>query len=99
MINGKNFRSCSNWSVDVKEMTVIGHTKFESIPELNSVLKLKKDVLIATLSNEFCQEHKINPENLKFDILKDSKNKIWFAQVEQSTDNLTPTKMEITNVK
>ena len=78
----------------------IGYTSFVHVPELNSILKIKKGFLIATLSDSFCKENKINPENLKFDIIKESKNKIWFAQseIEQSIDNQPPTKMEITNV-
>jgi len=80
---------------------VIGHTSFVHIPELNSILKIKKGFLIATLSDSFCKENKINPENLTFGIIKDSKNKIWFAQsgTEQPTDNQPLAKMEITNVK
>ena len=80
----------------------IGSFSFYPIPEsIKSILKIKEDAWICNFSKSFCQENKINPENLKFSILKDSKNKIWFAQVgtEQPTDNLTPTKMEITNAK
>ena len=80
----------------------IGSIEFYPIPDsIKSILKIKEDAWLCNLSKPFCQEHKINPENLKFNILKDSKNKIWFAQVgtEQPTDNLTPTKMEITNAK
>jgi len=79
---------------------VIGHTSFVHIPELNSILKIKKGFLIATLSDSFCKENKINPEELTFDIFKD-KNKIWFAQngIGQPGNNQPPTKMEITNVK
>ena len=80
----------------------IGSISFYPIPEsIKIILKIKEDAWLCNLSKSFCQENKINPENLKFSILKDSKNKIWFAQVgtEQPTDNLTPTKMEITNAK
>ena len=74
----------------------IGSILFDSIPELNSILKLKKDVFVATLSKEWCKEHKINPENLKFDILKDSRNKIWFAQVgtEQTSESNKPASLK-----
>ena len=78
----------------------IGSVSFNEIPEsIKTILKIKEDTWLCNLSKSFCQEHKINPENLKFDILKDSKNKIWFAQVGQPTDNLTLAKMEITNAK
>ena len=80
----------------------LGSISFYPIPEsIKIILKIKEDAWLCNLSKSFCQENKINPENLKFSILKDSKNKIWFAQVgtEQPTDNLTPTKMEITNAK
>ena len=83
----------------------IGRITFESITELNSVLKLKKDVyvLVGTLTKEFCKEYNINSEILEFDIIKGSKNKIWFAQSlpgpEQPTEN-QPQRMEaLTNVK
>jgi len=78
------------------------HISFYSIPEsIKTILKIKEDVYLCNFSKSFCQENKINPENLKFNILKDSKNKIWFAQVgtEQPTDNQPPTKMEITKIE
>jgi len=77
---------------------VIGYTSFVHVPELNSILKIKKGFLIATLSDSFCKENKIDPENLTFDIIKDSKNKIWFAQSNgtgQPGNNLTQLKAEI----
>jgi len=80
---------------------VIGHITFKQVPEsVRNYLKLKEDTYLCNLPKSFLQENKINPENLKFDIIKDSKNKIWFAQseIEQSIDNQPPTKMEITNV-
>jgi len=79
----------------------LGSISFRPIPDsVKSILKIKEDAWLCNFSKSFCQENKINPENLKFNILKDSKNKIWFAQVgtEQPTDNLTPAKMEISNV-
>ena len=81
---------------------VLGSISFYPIPEsIKTILKIKEDTWLCNLSKSFCEENKINPENLKFDILKDSKNKIWFAQIgtEQPTDNQPPAKMEITNVK
>jgi len=80
---------------------VIGHTSFVHIPELNSILKIKKGFLIATLSDSFCKENKINPEDLSFNIFKDSKNKIWLAQRQSEpteTENHTPVKMEASNI-
>ena len=79
----------------------IGHTSFVHIPELNSILKIKKGFLIATLSDSFCKENKIGPEELTFSIFKDSKNKIWFAQsgIERTElENHTPVKMEASNI-
>lgn len=79
---------------------VIGHTSFVHIPELNSILKIKKGFLIATLSDSFCKENKINPEELTFDIFKD-KNKIWLAQRQSEPteiENHTPLKMEASNI-
>ncbi|KAG2474129.1 MAG: hypothetical protein NPMRTHETA2_490006 [Nitrosopumilales archaeon] len=78
----------------------IGFLKFSSIPEsIKIILKIKEDAWLCNFSKSFCEENKINPENLKFNILKDSKNKIWFAQVgtEQpsQSNKPTPTKMEI----
>ena len=80
----------------------IGSISFYPIPEsIKIILKIKEDAWLCNLSKSFCQENKINPENLKFDILKDSKNKIWFAQngTEQPIDNQPPTKMEITKIE
>jgi len=80
----------------------IGSISFFSIPEsIKSILKIKEDAWFCNLSKSFCEENKINPENLKFSILKDSKNKIWFAQVgtEQPTDNQPLAKMEITKIE
>ena len=78
----------------------LGSISFYPIPEsIKTILKIKEDAWLCNLSKSFCQENKINPENLKFDILKDSKNKIWFAQVgtEQTSESNkpTPTKMEV----
>ena len=69
---------------------VIGHIKPYQIPEyVKTILKIKEDTLFFNIPLSFCKENKINPENLEFEIIKDSKNKIWFAQVvtEQPTDN------------
>jgi len=81
---------------------VIGHIKpYQLTDYVKAILKIKDDTLLFNIPLTFCKENKINPENLEFDIIKDSKNKIWFAQVgtEQPTDNQPPAKMEITNVK
>lgn len=80
----------------------IGFIIFHQIPEpIKTILKIKEDTWFGNFSKSFCQENKINPENLKFSILKDSKNKIWFAQVgtEQPTDNQPLAKMEITKIE
>ena len=80
----------------------IGSIEFYPIPDsIKSILKIKEDAWLCNLSKPFCQEHKINPENLKFNIIKDSKNKIWFAQVgtAQPTDNQPIAKMEITKIE
>ena len=82
----------------------IGFISFHPIPEsIKAILKIKEDTWLCNLSKSFCQEHKINPENLKFDILKDSKNNIGFAQVrtEQSSESNKSTilKEVLSNVK
>jgi len=82
----------------------IGSFSFYPIPEsIKSILKIKEDTWICNFSKSFCQENKINPENLKFNILKDSKNKIWFAQVgtEQASESNKPTSLKevLSNVK
>lgn len=81
-------------------MKVIGHLKPYQIPEyVKTILKIKEDTLLFNIPLEFCKENKIIPENLKFNILKDSKNKIWFAQsgTEQTTDNQPQSKMEVSH--
>ena len=82
----------------------IGSITFYPIPEsIKSILKIKEDAWLCNLSKSFCQENKINPENLKFNILKDSKNKIWFAQngAEQASESNKPTSLKevLSNVK
>ena len=82
----------------------IGSISFRPIPELvKAFLKIKEDTWLCNLSKSFCQENKINPENLKFDIIKDSKNKIWFAQngAEQTSESNKPTSLKevLSNVK
>jgi len=80
---------------------VIGHITFKQVPEsVRNYLKLKEDTYLCNLTKSFLQENKIDAENLTFDIIKDSKNKIWFAQsgTGQPGMNLTPTKAEIANV-
>ena len=78
---------------------VIGHTSFVHIPELNSILKIKKGFLIATLSDSFCKENKIKPEELEFDIIKDSDKIKLVAHGTERTEleNHTLTKMEASN--
>lgn len=82
----------------------ISSISFYPIPEsVKSILKIKEDAWLCNLSKSFCQENKINPENLKFNILKDSKNKIWFAQVgiEQPSESNKSTSLKevLSNVK
>ena len=82
----------------------IGFIIFHQIPEpIKTILKIKEDAYLCNFSRSFCQEHKINPENLKFNILKDSRNKIWFAQVgtEQASESNKPTSLKevLSNVK
>ncbi len=83
----------------------IGFLKFSSIPEsIKIILKIKEDAWLCNFSKSFCEENKINPENLKFNILKDSKNKIWFAQTngaEQTSESNKPTSLKevLSNVK
>jgi len=84
-------------------MKVIGHIKPYQIPEsIKAILKIKDDTLFFNIPLEFCKENKINPENFELDIIKDSKNKIWFAQslagTEQPIENHTPIKMEASNI-
>ena len=83
-------------------MTVISRITPYPIPEsIKTILKIKEDTLLFNIPLSFCKENKINPENLEFEIIKDSKNKIWFAQVvtEQPIDNQPLAKMEITKIE
>lgn len=78
----------------------IGSISFYPVSEsIKTILKIKEDAWLCNFSKSFCQENKINPENLKFDILKDSRNKILLAQVgtEQASESNkpSPTKMEV----
>ncbi|MCH8916087.1 MAG: hypothetical protein IIA82_09655 [Thaumarchaeota archaeon] len=82
----------------------IGHIKLYPIPEsIKTTLKIKEDTLFFNIPLSFCKENKIKPENLKFDILKDSKNNIWFVPIGTGQIQIrkpTPTKMEaLSNVK
>ena len=75
----------------------IGSFSFYQIPEsIKTILKIKEDTWLCNFSKSFCEENKINPENLKFDILKDSRNKIWFAQVgtEQTSESNKPASLK-----
>ena len=78
---------------------IIGHITFKQVPEdVRNFLKLKEDAYLCNLTKSFLQENKINPEVLEFDIIKESKNKIWFVQSNatgQPGDNLTQLKAEI----
>ena len=82
-------------------MTVIGHIKPYPIPEsIKTILKIKEDTLFFNIPLSFCKENKIKPENLEFDIIKDSdKIKLIAHGTEQPTDNQPPTKMEITKIE
>jgi len=76
----------------------ISQIEFHPIPEsLRSNLKIKENTWFACFTESDCKELKINPKALTFDIFKDSKNKIWFAQngTGQPGDNLTQLKAEI----
>ena len=69
---------------------IVAHISFYLIPEsIKTILKIKEDAWLCNLSKSFCQENKINPENLEFNILKDSKNKIWFAQSIPGAEHTT----------
>ena len=75
----------------------IGSISFYPISEpIKAILKIKEDTWLCNFSKSFCQKNKINPENLKFDILKDSKNNIWFAQIdaEQASESNKPTSLK-----
>ena len=72
---------------------VIGHITFKQVPEsVRNFLKLKEDAYICNLTKSFLQENKINPENLNFEIIKDSKNEIMLVPNKdgQPTENQTP---------
>jgi len=83
-------------------MKIIGHVIPHTIPEsIKAILKIKEDTLFFSVPLEFCKENKINPENLEFDIFKDSDKIMLVAQnglVQTETENHTPIKMEASNV-
>ena len=84
-------------------MTVIGHITAYQIPEyVKTILKIREDTLLFNIPLSFCKENKINPENLEFDIIKDSdKIKLIAHGTEQSSESNKPTilKEVLSNVK
>ena len=68
-------------------MTVIGHIKPYPIYEsIKTILKIKEDTLLFNIPLKFCKENKINPENLEFDIIKDSDKIMLVAHGTERTD-------------
>jgi len=82
-------------------LTVIGHITAYPIPEsIKSILKIKEDTLFFNIPLEFCKENKINPENLEFEIIKDSDKIMLVAHGTEQTgiENHTQIKMEASNI-
>jgi len=83
-------------------MKVIGHVIPYPIPEsIKAILKIKEDTLLFNIPLSFCKENKINPENLEFEIIKDS-DKIMLIgpriAEDPITEKPTPTKMEASTI-
>jgi len=79
----------------------IGSIEFRAIPEsIKAILKIKEDAYLGNFSKSFCQENKINPEDLKFNVLKNSKNKIRLAQIgtEQTESENHTQQVRVSNV-
>jgi len=82
-------------------MTVIGHVKPYQIPEyVKTILKIKEDTLLFNIPLEFCKENKINPENLEFEIIKDSDKIMLVAHGTEQTEleNHTQLKVRASNI-
>ena len=82
-------------------MTVIGHIKPYLISEfIKTILKIKEDTLLFNIPLSFCKENKISPENLEFEIIKDSDKIMLVAQGAEQTRlrKPTPLKMEASNI-
>jgi len=82
-------------------MKVIGHIKPYQLPDyVKTILKIKEDTLLFNIPLEFCKENKINPENLEFEIIKDSDKIMLVAHGTERTklENQTPLKMEASNI-
>jgi len=70
-------------------LTVKGHIKPYPIPEsIKAILKIKEDTLFFNIPLSFCKENKINPENLEFEIIKDS-DKIMLIGPRIAQDPIT----------
>jgi len=72
----------------------LGHISFNPIPEsLKSVLKIKEDTWLCSFTKTDLKLFKIKPENLKFDIIKDSDKIMLVAQngAEQTNESNKPT--------
>ena len=79
----------------------IGRITFKQVPEsVRNFLKIKEDTWVCNLSKSFLQENKINPEDLIFDIIKDSNKIKLVAHGTERTEleNHTPVKMEASNI-
>ena len=81
-------------------MTVIGHIKPYLISEfIKTILKIKEDTLLFNIPLSFCKENKINPENLEFEIIKDSDKIMLVAHGTERTGIRKPTRiMEASNI-
>ncbi len=80
----------------------LGSISFRPIPEsIKIILKIKEDAWFCNFSKSFCQENKINPENLEFEIIKDSDKIMLVAHGTEQTEleNHTQLKVEASNAK
>jgi len=74
---------------------IIGYVSFHLIPEsIKSFLKIKEDTWLCSFTKTDLKQFKIKPENLKFNIIKDSDKIMLVAQngAEQTNESNKPTR-------